>query len=69
MLKITDGYCQAHKTKPDPEGVRNCYGELWICEGCKRVVCAGFGCADEAPDLCDDCWTDCQAAKQDSLEL
>lgn len=28
---------------------------IWICKGCKRRVPACFGCADQNPDLCDDC--------------
>jgi hypothetical protein len=48
--------CEAHGIEPDPKGVRECYGELWVCDECKRTICAGFGAADKYPDLCDDCW-------------
>jgi hypothetical protein len=48
--------CEAHSIEPDPKGVRECYGGLWVCAECKRTICTGFGCADEYPDLCDDCW-------------
>jgi len=33
--------------------------ETFICPTCQRVCCYCYGCADEYPDLCDDC-----AAKQ-----
>lgn len=27
------------------------------CPQCKRWVSWSFGCADDMPELCDDCWT------------
>jgi hypothetical protein len=35
--------------------------EPWQCEGCKGWFPADHGCADDWPDLCDDCW--CTAAR------
>ena len=28
----------------------------WFCPLCRRWVCWCTGCADEGPDICDDCW-------------
>lgn len=32
-----------------------CYGELWQCAACNKVVCYAEG-TDNHPELCDDCW-------------
>lgn len=32
-----------------------CYGELWQCQGCGKMVCYAEG-TDNHPELCDDCW-------------
>lgn len=32
-----------------------CYGELWQCERCGKVVCYAEG-SDDDFELCDDCW-------------
>jgi len=48
--------CMAHQQEPKPEytdGV--CYGGLWTCPRCQRLVCEGYGCADEQPEMCDGC--------------
>lgn len=50
--------CEVHNKEPaqryedDPE----CHGELFICQGCHRLVCAAYGAADGLPDHCDSCW-------------
>lgn len=33
-----------------------CEGRRYTCPGCLRFVRWCFGAADEAPELCDDCW-------------
>ena len=35
-----------------------CYGELWECERCHKIICWEEGCADDLVDVCDDCWYD-----------
>jgi hypothetical protein len=32
-----------------------CYGELWHCARCGKVVCYAEG-SDNGVELCDDCW-------------
>jgi hypothetical protein len=32
-----------------------CYGELWQCAACGKMVCCNEG-SDDHPELCDDCW-------------
>lgn len=32
-----------------------CWGELWTCAACQKVICYQEG-SDNDPDLCDDCW-------------
>lgn len=32
-----------------------CYGELWECSNCHKIVCYAEG-IDDHPELCDDCW-------------
>lgn len=32
-----------------------CYGELWQCSACHKMVCYAEG-TDNHPELCDDCW-------------
>lgn len=32
-----------------------CYGELWQCSCCGKIICEAEG-SDDDPDLCDDCW-------------
>jgi hypothetical protein len=32
-----------------------CYGELWECASCGKIVCCNEGSSHD-PDLCDDCW-------------
>lgn len=34
---------------------RACYGELWQCQRCEKIVCCAEG-TDNDPDVCDDCW-------------
>lgn len=36
---------------------RDCYGELWRCEKCKRTVCCAEGSTND-PELCDTCWVE-----------
>lgn len=49
-------YCEAHNQTPDIDFAGSpCYGELWECPGCNKTVCAGYGAADNQPDVCDDC--------------
>lgn len=33
----------------------DCYGELWQCSACGKIVCCAEG-TDNHPELCDDCW-------------
>jgi len=33
-----------------------CLGRRYTCPGCLRFVPWCFGAADDAPELCDDCW-------------
>lgn len=42
----------------------NCYGILWRCEECGKTVCEAEGCADDYPNICDDCY----AFKKESLD-
>lgn len=39
----------------------DCYGELWQCEGCGKMVCYAEG-TDNQPEVCDACWVKRQAA-------
>lgn len=32
-----------------------CYGELWQCAACGKMMCCNEG-SDDHPELCDDCW-------------
>ena len=32
-----------------------CYGDLWQCARCAKIVCYAEG-TDNLPALCDDCW-------------
>jgi hypothetical protein len=59
--------CEAHKRVPlvvesnNNEDDSPCYmldasAEMWRCKGCFRLICDGFGAADDMPDHCDDCW-------------
>jgi hypothetical protein len=32
-----------------------CYGELWQCANCGKIVCYAEG-SDDDPQVCDDCW-------------
>lgn len=41
-----------------------CYGELWQCVGCGKTVCYAEG-TDNHPELCDDCWVQYQAEKDE----
>jgi hypothetical protein len=34
---------------------RECYGELWQCQRCEKMICYAEG-TDNDPDVCDDCW-------------
>lgn len=34
-----------------------CYGELWQCSRCHKIVCYQEG-SDDLPNVCDDCWKD-----------
>lgn len=42
-----------------------CYGELWQCAACNKVVCYAEG-TDNHPELCDDCWAKRYASPQSS---
>lgn len=33
-----------------------CYGVLWQCDNCQRIVCCAEG-TDDMMELCDDCWS------------
>lgn len=59
--------CSAHETTPaimevalDDEAL-DCYGELWICQGCGDAVCYGYGASDDMPEHCDACWAKAHA--------
>jgi hypothetical protein len=41
-----------------------CYGELWQCAACGKTVCCNEG-SDDHPELCDDCWVQYQAEKDE----
>lgn len=41
-----------------------CYGELWQCAACGKTVCYAEG-TDNHPELCDDCWVQYQAEKDE----
>ncbi|MCB0094157.1 MAG: hypothetical protein KDE46_00500 [Caldilineaceae bacterium] len=44
-----------------------CYGELWACANCGKIVCFAEG-TDNHPELCDDCWVERYAREnQDTL--
>lgn len=45
---------------------RRCYGDLWQCEQCGRVVCCNEGTTDQ-PELCDDCWCEAQRNEEQTL--
>lgn len=32
-----------------------CYGELWSCAACEKIICCAEG-SDHHPEVCDDCW-------------
>lgn len=49
--------CEAHGSEPAEDYHDGpCYGKLWQCQGCNRMVCAGYGAADDLIDFCDSCW-------------
>ena len=33
-------------------------GGSYVCPGCARICGWCFGCGDDMPELCDDCWLD-----------
>ena len=37
---------------PDCDGC----GGIYLCPGCQRLCGWCFGCGDDMPDHCDDCW-------------
>jgi hypothetical protein len=41
-----------------------CYGELWQCASCGKIVCYAEG-SDNHPELCDDCWRKHQSDQED----
>lgn len=58
---MKDGSCDGPKRKPcrlsTESGFTDCVRhETFLCPRCERVVQWDFGCDDEAPALCDDCW-------------
>lgn len=42
-----------------------CYGELWQCSACGKVVCYAEG-TDDHRELCDDCWVKQFGDKEDN---
>ena len=51
--------CERHGLVPAEYAVSIrsvCYGPLFECAACERVVCAGYGADDAYSDLCDACW-------------
>lgn len=46
------------KAKKNKEQVMNSnkHDDTFCCVGCNRIVPVDFGCADDMPELCDDCW-------------
>jgi hypothetical protein len=46
-------------------GVRRpgCNG-TYVCLGCERECGWCFGCGDDMPELCDDCWFDVTKARE-----
>jgi len=34
-----------------------CYGELWECRRCHKIVCYQEG-TEDLPEICDNCWSD-----------
>lgn len=53
------------RRKVDPPGlfvitnVKHTWAEIepaYLCYSCKRIVPWSFGCADDLPHVCDDCW-------------
>jgi len=55
-LAAHDPRCQS--SHPGP-----CYGVLWQCEACRRIVCCAED-TDNGSEVCDDCW----AARQVGVE-
>lgn len=45
-----------------------CYGELWQCEQCSKIICYAEGYDDEYIELCDDCWFALTTATADTAE-
>ena len=54
--KVIQPKCEEHKRVTDQDYEGNCYGELWQCKYCRRLICAGFGSSDGMIDACDNCW-------------
>lgn len=50
--------CKEHKQVPDPSSKRGCYGALWQCAYCHRLICVGYGMSDGMVDACDTCWSE-----------
>jgi hypothetical protein len=45
-----------------------CYGELWQCAACGKIVCFAEG-SDNHPELCDACWCKRYAGQEDDDAL
>ena len=38
---------------------------VFLCPGCNRYCAPCFGCADDMPDHCDDCWVKAHPEEED----
>lgn len=55
-----------HRPECQSKNHVNCQaGDLWTCSKCGKVTCLNEGCADDMPELCDNCWA---AARSYHLE-
>lgn len=64
---MISGKCKAEKRKPCKLSKNSPFTdctkhETFFCPRCERVVSWNFGCDDDMPALCDDCWADVERA-------
>lgn len=52
---LEDGLLNGRIEGCQSTGHTKCYGELWECLICGKIVCCNEGSSND-PDLCDDCW-------------
>jgi len=50
-IECTEFTCESHNHQVPQQ----CYGILWKCECCGRILCCNEGADDDHFELCDDC--------------